>query len=111
VKYTFISLLATVAVTHALTTQEVVNQALPSVVAIEHTNPDGTGGEATGWFITSNRIVTNHHVIEYLRTTGITRIVNVATGQEFTVDHIAYDNTTPTLPSSSPLRTTPLACA
>ena len=99
------------AVTHALTTQEVVNQALPSVVAIEHTNPDGTGGEATGWFITSNRIVTNHHVIEYLRTTGITRIVNVATGQEFTVDHIAYDNTTPTLPSSSPLRTTPLACA
>jgi hypothetical protein len=45
---------------YALTTQEIVNQSLPSVVAIIVTNANTKESfEGTGWFITSNRIVTN----------------------------------------------------
>jgi S1-C subfamily serine protease len=46
--------------------------------------------EATGWFITSNRIVTNSHVISV--TFDKMDIINVATGQKYTVDHVAYNN-------------------
>ena len=76
---------------NALTTQEIVNRALPSVVAILPYNDNTKKSfEATGWFISNNRIVTNSHVItgDY---TGV-NIINVATGQKYTVDHVSYNN-------------------
>ena len=86
-----IAVLAFSAKTNALETQEIVNKALPSVVAMmpynETTKVAFTG---TGWFISSNRIVTNSHVVTG-DFTGIS-IINVATGQKYTVDHVSYNN-------------------
>jgi S1-C subfamily serine protease len=76
---------------NALTTQEIVNKALPSVVAILPYNENTKESfEGTGWFISSNRIVTNSHIVtgDY---TGV-EIINVATGQKYTVNHISYNN-------------------
>ena len=76
----------------ALTNQEVVNKALPSVVAIVLSNANTNAQfEGTGWFVTENRIVTNNHVISKHEYTGI-QIINVATGQKFTIDHVSYNN-------------------
>jgi S1-C subfamily serine protease len=76
----------------ALTTQEIVNQSMPSVVAIISANATTQqAGEATGWFITPNRIVTNSHVVSG-EFNVIKSITNCGTGVTYTVDHISYNH-------------------
>jgi hypothetical protein len=77
----------------AMSTAEIVNRAKPSVVAILLTNSATKDGwEGTGWFVSPNRVVTNSHVISS-ETYDILKIVNIATGQPYTVNHVAYNNT------------------
>jgi Trypsin-like peptidase domain len=76
----------------ALTTQQIVNQSKPSVVAIILSNSTNYRySEGTGWFISENRIVTNSHVIN---AEGFDHyeITNLTTGQNYLIDHLAYNN-------------------
>jgi len=77
----------------ALSVNQIVNQSKASIVAIiESNSKTGETFEATGWFITGKRIVTNSHVVENGRNVDLIQIVNVVTGQQYTMDHIAYNN-------------------
>jgi S1-C subfamily serine protease len=77
----------------AMSRAEIVNRAKPSVVAIMPINSATKDSwEGTGWFVSGNRIVTNSHVISS-ETYDSLKIVNIATGKEYTVNHVAYNNT------------------
>jgi hypothetical protein len=77
----------------ALSTVEIVNHAKSAVVAIMLMNSaTKEGWEATGWFVSGHRIVTNSHVISTV-TYDTLQIVNIATGEPYTVNHLAYNNT------------------
>jgi hypothetical protein len=71
-----------------------VAAAKSSVVSIiEENTKTGEWWEGTGWFITGNRIVTNDHLVNeeegiYDRLT----IVNVGTGEHYTLNRIAYQD-------------------
>src|SRR6267142_3855797 len=82
-------------VSYGLTPSEIVARSKSSVVAIiEENTTTGEYWQGTGWFITGNRIVTNEHVISNPHPFDRLRIVNVATRQEYTSNHIAYRNET-----------------
>jgi S1-C subfamily serine protease len=76
----------------ALTTAEIVAKAKPTVVAIEQidTINDQTL-EGTGWFCGDGKtVVTNAHVLK--GTYNVLKVYNVATGKEYTIDHVNYLN-------------------
>jgi S1-C subfamily serine protease len=78
---------------NALTTQEIVNQSLTSIVTIVISNSKtNERWEGTGWFIAANRIVTNSHVAASKETYDEMQIINVATGQKYSIDHLSYNN-------------------
>jgi S1-C subfamily serine protease len=69
------------------TTAQIVGIAKPAVVTIIQTNTSGVAlADGTGWFCNVNTIVTNAHVLK--GTYNALRVVNVANGYEYTVDHI-----------------------
>lgn len=89
------ALVAYAGVSYGLTPSEIVARSKSSVVAIiEENTTTGEYWEGTGWFITGNRIVTNEHVVNNPHPFDRLRIVNVATKQEYTSNHIAYRNET-----------------
>jgi S1-C subfamily serine protease len=77
---------------HALTTQEIVDKSLPSIVAIIETNSaTGDRWEGTGWFVSTDRIVTNSHVMDDQKYDHI-EFINVATGEKYMPKGLSYDN-------------------
>ena len=77
---------------HALTTQEIVNKSLPSIVAIIETNSvTGDRWEGTGWFVSTDRIVTNSYVMDDQKYDHI-EFINVATGEKYMPKGLSYDN-------------------
>jgi S1-C subfamily serine protease len=75
---------------YGLSTEEIVARSKFSVVAIiEEDTASGQYWKGTGWFITGNRIVTNEHVVNNPQPFDRFRIINLATKEEYTVDHLA----------------------
>jgi tetratricopeptide (TPR) repeat protein len=76
----------------ALTTAEIVAKAKPAVVAIERIDTiNNLASQGTGWFCGDGKtVVTNAHVLK--GTYNVLKVYNVATGKEYTIDHVNYFN-------------------
>jgi S1-C subfamily serine protease len=76
----------------ALTTPEIVAKAKPTVVAIERIDTiNGEAFQGTGWFYGDGKtVVTNAHILK--GTYNLLKVYSVATGKEYTVDHVNYLN-------------------
>jgi hypothetical protein len=75
----------------ALTTTEIVAKAKPAVVVIEQIDTiNDAGYQGTGWFYDSKTVITNAHILK--GTYSVLKVYNVASGKEYTVDHINYLN-------------------
>jgi S1-C subfamily serine protease len=76
----------------ALTTAEIVAKAKPAVVAIEQIDTiNNQGCQASGWFYGDGKtVVTNAHVLKGQY--NVLKVYNVASGKEYTIDHINYLN-------------------
>ena len=76
----------------ALTTAQIVAKAKPAVVAIEQIDTiNDQAFEATGWFCGDGKtVVTNAHVLKGRY--NVLKIYNVATGKQYTIDHLNYLN-------------------
>jgi serine protease Do len=82
-------------VSYGLTTQEIADQSRSSVVLIvEENTATHVYWKETGWFITENRIVTNNHIVSNPDSFNRLYLINVETGQRYTLDHIAYNDGT-----------------
>jgi hypothetical protein len=76
----------------ALTTAEIVARTKPAVVAIEQIDTiNNQAMQGTGWLYGDGKtVVTNAHVL--MGTYNVLKVYNVATGKEYTIDHINYLN-------------------
>jgi hypothetical protein len=76
----------------AFTTAEIVAKAKPAVVAIEEIDTiNNLTSQGTGWFCGDGRtVVTNAHILK--GTYNVLKVFNVATGKEYTIDHVNYFN-------------------
>jgi hypothetical protein len=76
----------------ALTTAEIVAKAKPAVVAIERIDTiNDRVSQGSGWFCGDGKtVVTNSHVLK--GTYNVLKVYNVATGKEYTIDHVNYLN-------------------
>jgi S1-C subfamily serine protease len=76
----------------ALTTAEIVAKAKPAVVSIEQIDTiNNQAWQGTGWFYGDGKtVVTNAHILT--GTYNVLKVHNVATGKEYTIDHVNYLN-------------------
>jgi hypothetical protein len=77
----------------ALTTAEIVAKAKPAVVSIEQIDTiNNQAWQGTGWFYGDGKtVVTNAHILKGRY--NVLKVYNVATGKEYTIDHVNYLNT------------------
>jgi hypothetical protein len=76
----------------ALTTAEIVAKAKPAVVSIEQIDTiNNQACQGTGWFYGDGKtVVTNAHILKGRY--NVLKVYNVATGKEYTIDHVNYLN-------------------